>query len=127
YKNYSTKTIDKQEKIEFTVLGDNFNISSEKATALALVINEIIQNIVDYAFPEEGSGIVKILIRRGKFFSQIIISDNGVGVSEEKLKNTGLGLMIVEKIVKEQLKGNFSIKSKLGVGTVIKLEIKNEY
>ncbi|MBC2851694.1 sensor histidine kinase [Cetobacterium sp. 8H] len=127
YKNYSTKTIDKQEKIEFTVLGDNFNISSEKATALALVINEIIQNIVDYAFPEEGSGVVKILIRRGKFFSQIIISDNGVGVSEEKLENTGLGLMIVEKIVKEQLKGNFSIKSKLGVGTVIKLEIKNEY
>ncbi|WP_297596702.1 sensor histidine kinase [uncultured Cetobacterium sp.] len=126
YKNYSTKTIDKQEKIEFTVLGDNFNISSDKATAIALVINEIIQNIVDYAFPEERKGIVKILIQRGKFFSQIIISDNGVGVSEKNLKNTGLGLMIVEKIIKEQLKGNFSIKSKLGIGTVVKLEIKNE-
>lgn len=127
YKNYSTKTIDKKEKIEFTIEGDNFNISSDKATAIALVINEVIQNIVDYAFPDERTGEVKIGIQRDHFFSRIIISDNGVGISKEKLNSLGLGLTIVEKIVKEQLKGNFSIESEIGIGTTVKFEIKNEY
>ena len=127
YKNYSTKTIDKKEKIEFTIIGDNFNISSEKATAIALVINEIIQNIVDYAFPEDIAGKVKIFIQKDHFFSRITISDNGVGIPQEKISSSGLGLMIVEKIIKEQLKGNLQITSEVGKGTTVKFEIKNEY
>lgn len=127
YKNYSTKTIDKKEKIEFTIVGDNFNISSDKATAIALVINEIIQNIVDYAFPGERTGEVKITIQKDHFFSRITISDNGVGIPKERLKSSGLGLTIVEKIVTEQLKGCLDIDSELGVGTTVKFEIKNEY
>lgn len=127
YKNYSTKTIDKKEKIEFTIIGDNFNISSEKATAIALVINEIIQNIVDYAFPDDVAGKVKIFIQKDHFFSRITISDNGVGIPQEKISSSGLGLMIVEKIIKEQLKGSFEINSEVGKGTTVKFEIKNEY
>ena len=127
YKNYSTKTIDKKEKIEFTIIGDNFNISSEKATAIALVINEIIQNIVDYAFPDDVAGKVKIFIQKDHFFSRITISDNGVGIPKEKISSSGLGLMIVEKIIKEQLKGSFEISSEVGKGTTVKFEIKNEY
>nr|WP_297488194.1 sensor histidine kinase [uncultured Cetobacterium sp.] len=127
YKNYSTKTIDKNEKIEFTIEGDNFDVSSEKSTAIALVINEVIQNIVDYAFPEEKNGKVRIQIRKKRVTSQIIISDNGVGISESKLSNKGLGLTIIEKIVEDQLKGSLKIVSKLGIGTKVQFEIKNEY
>lgn len=127
YKNYSTKTIDKNEKIEFTIEGDNFDVSSEKSTAIALVINEVIQNIVDYAFPEEKNGKVRIQIRKKRITSQIIISDNGVGMCESKLSNKGLGLTIIEKIVKDQLNGSLKIVSKLGIGTKVQFEIKNEY
>nr|WP_307775584.1 sensor histidine kinase [uncultured Cetobacterium sp.] len=127
YKNYSTKTVDKNEKIEFTIEGDNFDVSSEKSTAIALVINEVIQNIVDYAFPDDKNGEVKIKIRKKRVMSQITISDNGVGISENKLLNKGLGLTIIEKIVKDQLNGNLKILSKVGVGTTVQFEIKNEY
>lgn len=127
YKNYLTKTIDKKDKIEFTIYGDNFYVSSEKSTAIALVINEIIQNITDYAFPDEKTGQVKIIVTRKKFVSEIIISDNGVGMNNDNLQNKGLGLTIIEKIVEEQLKGSLKIISKIGLGTVVKFEIKNEY
>ncbi|MGL5056395.1 MAG: sensor histidine kinase [Fusobacteriaceae bacterium] len=127
YKNFNTKTIDKREKIEFNIVGDNFKISSEKATGIALVINEIIQNIVKYAFPDDRFGKVKIFIQKDHFFLRIIISDNGVGIPQKKISSFGLGLMIVEKIIKEQLKGNFQIMSEVGKGTTVKFEIKNEY
>ena len=70
---------------------------------------------------------MKIFIQKDHFFSRITISDNGVGIPQEKISSSGLGLMIVEKIIKEQLKGNLQITSEVGKGTTVKFEIKNEY
>ena len=131
-KNFSTTALDKSEKISFNIVGDSFNISSDKATAIALVINEIFQNIIDYAFPEKFQekflrvGTIDILIEKKMFYSTIIITDNGVGIEEKKIKKYGLGLTIVEKIIIEQLSGKFILESLVGKGTTIKIEMKNE-
>lgn len=36
------------------MIGDDFIISSDKATSVALVINELIQNAIHYAFSQQS-------------------------------------------------------------------------
>lgn len=125
YNNSFKNTIDKIKKIEFNVVGDDFIISSDKATSVALVINELIQNAIHYAFHNRSEGKIDIIIEKKAFFSKIIISDNGVGMDAKKYRENSLGLMIVEKLVTDKLGGSFKIKSQLNEGTTIEFEIKN--
>ena len=125
YKNSFENTIDKTKKIEFNMIGDDFIISSEKATSVALVINELIQNAIHYAFHNRVEGKIDVIIEKKTFFSKITISDNGVGMDAKKYRENSLGLMIVEKLVTDKLEGNFELKSKINEGTTIEFEIKN--
>lgn len=113
-------------KIEFNMVGDDFIISSDKATSVALVINELIQNAVHYAFSGRTEGKIDIIIEKKTFFSKIIVSDNGVGMNVEKYRENSLGLMIVERLVTDKLGGSFEIKSKPNEGTTVEFEIKNK-
>ena len=126
YKNFFKNTIDKMKKIEFNMVGDDFIISSDKATSVALVINELIQNAVHYAFSGRTEGKIDIIIEKKTFFSKITVSDNGVGMNVEKYRENSLGLMIVERLVTDKLGGSFEIKSKLNEGTTVEFEIKNK-
>lgn len=126
YKNSFGNSIDKIGKIEFNINGDDFNISSDKATSIALVANELLQNVVDYAFPEDLCGKVSVTIEKSQFYSTVIISDNGVGIDKSKQRSNSLGLMIVERIIKDKLKGYFEIISEINKGTTVKFEFKNE-
>lgn len=125
YKNFFENTIDKSKKIEFNIEGDDFIINSSKATSIALVINELIQNALHYAFKGREYGCIKVIIKKGVFFSKIIVSDNGVGMDERKYRENSLGLMIVEKLIVDKLQGSFELKSVLEEGTRVEFEIKN--
>lgn len=125
YKNFSNTSIDKINKIEFNVSGDDFHTNSETSTSIALVMNEILQNAIDHAFVGREKGKIVITTERKKFFFKISVSDNGVGMDTDKRKNENLGLMIVKKIVKDKLKGTFEIKGEKGKGTTVEFEFKN--
>ncbi|MBC2855063.1 sensor histidine kinase [Cetobacterium sp. 2A] len=126
YNNSFANSIDKIGRVEFNILGDDFNISSDKATSIALVVNELLQNAINYAFPKEENGRIDVTIEMKKFYSKVSIVDNGVGIDEERYRENSLGLMIVEKIVKDKLKGTFSLETKVGKGTKVEFEFKNE-
>lgn len=125
YNNFFKNSIDKNKKIEFNMVGDDFIVDSSKATSIALVINELIQNALHYAFIGRECGTIEITIKKDTFFSKIIVSDNGVGMDESKYRENSLGLMIVERLVVDKLKGNFELKSSIDKGTKVEFEIKN--
>lgn len=125
YKNFFENILDKNKKIEFNMYGDDFVIDSNKATSIALVINELVQNALHYAFVGRNEGKINITIKKGVFFSKITVSDNGVGMDEKKYRDNSLGLMIVERLIVDKLQGNFELKSKINQGTAIEFEIKN--
>lgn len=125
YKNFFENILDKNKKIEFNIYGDDFVIDSSKATSIALVINELVQNALHYAFVNRDEGQVNITIKKGVFFSKLIVSDNGVGMDEKKYRDNSLGLMIVERLIVDKLHGNFELKSEINQGTTIEFEIKN--
>lgn len=111
--------------VEVTVTGDNFKIQSDVSTSVGLVINELLQNSLKYAFPNRNKGKIDINIEMGKIYSTITVTDNGVGFDVNKVNNNSLGLNIVKSTVQDKLKGNISIVSGHS-GTIVKFDFKNQ-
>lgn len=97
--------------ITVDILGDSFMVNSEKATNIALVVNELLQNCLEHGFCNRQSGQIQVVIQQGIMYSNISILDNGQGFDIQKVGNDNLGLEIVRSIVKEKLDGNIKIES----------------
>lgn len=97
--------------ISINLKGDTFMCDSDMATSIALVINEVTQNCLKYAFDGRDSGKIDIEICNGKMYSNISVTDNGVGFDMEKERPENLGLVIVSRIVTEKLRGYLSTES----------------
>ncbi len=123
-KNYFKNNIDRSKKIDFEIVGDEFFISSDKATSVALVVNEIVQNATEHAFVTKDSGKIDITIKKGEKSSKITVSDNGIGMKATE-NNDSMGLLIISSLVKDKLKGNLEIKSQKDIGTTIEFDFKN--
>ena len=97
--------------VRITIEGDRLMIDSETATSIALVVNEVIQNSLKYAFVDRDGGLITIAIRKGTLFAHISISDDGVGFDEAEVREGSLGSKIVKRIVEGTLKGKLSTES----------------
>lgn len=97
--------------ISVELLGDSFNVNSDKATSIAIVLNELLENSVKHAFTEDSLGNIQITIEKGIMYSSISISDNGVGFDFTSKNNDSLGLNIVNSLVKDKLNGYINIES----------------
>ncbi|UYP00835.1 histidine kinase N-terminal domain-containing protein [Oceanotoga sp. DSM 15011] len=106
------------------LMGDDFKISSDKSTSIALIINELLQNCIKYAFIGKEKGQIDIKIERGDLYSTISIIDNGIGFDINHMKKNSLGFTIVESLVKDKLYGNIKINSDKS-GTKVLFDFKN--
>lgn len=98
-------------ELNVEVRGDSVSINSEKATSIALVVNELVQNCVEYAFEGRSKGTITIIIEKGQYVSTVTVMDDGIGFQSDKVKIGSLGLSIVEQLVKDKLKGDFQLSS----------------
>jgi two-component system, sensor histidine kinase PdtaS len=95
-------------------------LPSKPATSLALVINELLQNALEHAFVGQVQGTVTISLSRSPHHFIIEVSDDGVGLPQERLPSTGLE--IVETLVRDDLRGRLTFKSgKQGTQAIIRL------
>lgn len=97
--------------VTITLEGDDFKVDSDVATSVALIINELLQNSLKYAFPNQDSGRIRIIITRGELYSRIEVSDDGCGFEVDKIDNDRLGLSIVQTLVKDKLRGKLELTS----------------
>jgi two-component system, sensor histidine kinase PdtaS len=85
---------------------DRVSLAGNRATALALVFSELLQNAL-----EHGAGAVRIdLARRGDEVV-LAIADEGPGANGA---DAGTGLSIVRALVADELQGRFSLRSEDG-------------
>lgn len=84
------------------------------AVPCGLVINELLNNCYEHAFPEKRTGIIYLSCRHsGHDQVSLSVSDTGVGMpihESQKLKS-GIGLTTVRSIVEHQLRGRFAMES----------------
>jgi len=100
---------------------DGFIIGARQLQPLGIIVNELLTNIMKYAFAENSTPVIEVTAFMQKGHAVITVRDNGRGMPEAiDFKNTtGFGLMLVEMLT-EQLGG--SIRIERGGGTKIVLE-----
>lgn len=119
-------TLDKRDDLDLSIEieGDDLIISSDKSTAVALVVNEAIQNCIKHAFVGKNSGKIVVKIEKGNSYSTVSVKDDGIGFDVNSISNSSLGLMIINSLVSDKLKGNLNIQSNQN-GTNLLFDFKN--
>lgn len=97
--------------IQLLIEGDDFEVDSDISTSVALIVNELLQNSLKYAFVNRRSGKVKVIVTYGKLYSNISIIDNGIGFEIKNIDRDSLGLNIVKSLVRDRLHGTIDFKS----------------
>lgn len=105
--------IEENKNIAVEILGDSFMVNSDKATSIALVVNELLQNSLHHGFCNQDNGHIGVIIQKGIMYSNISILDNGQGFDVGKIEKESLGLSIVKGIVRDKLNGNIKIESSI--------------
>jgi len=104
--------------------GNKILTTSRKAVSIALIINELVQNSLKHAFPEDIAGEIVVSFYSNKDFLELHIFDNGVGMQEPK---SSLGLEIVHNLVLNDLNGEFRyVPVEQGTHAVVTFPISSE-
>ena len=105
-------------KVEYDIQTTQFKIPP-------LSLQPIVENAVHKGIRKrEGGGTIQIHTKEMEQYFQIIIEDDGVGFHKEVLKEKGhIGIQNVEKRLMLMCGGTLNIDTKIGKGTVIKINI----
>lgn len=116
--NFPNRTIVKIEKN----IAD-FSIDAKKLSSLGIIINELLTNIMKYAFTGRKSGLISISASLANGVARVSLRDDGIGMPESAdiSKAEGFGLQLVEMLTR-QLGGSIKCESGIGNGTVFTLE-----
>ena len=86
----------------------SLNLSVEKLTPLALILNELITNSIKHAFIQSSSPKIKLSLSQEKGNFVFNYEDNGEGFKEAK---ESLGTLLIKTLSTGQLKGEFTVNS----------------
>jgi len=103
----------KSVKIEKKI--DDFIIDSRKLQLLGIIINELLTNIMKYAYDERTDGLITVTAGLKDNNVLFVIHDDGKGIPEsiDFENSTGFGLMLVNMMTK-QLEGSIRIVREKG-------------
>ncbi len=130
-REYLTNLIDDiismfSESIEITVekLIDDFQLDPKRLVPVGIIVNEVLTNIMKYAFTGKTTGSIKIILKEHQGNVSLIIQDNGIGLPEGFDIDTkkGFGLMLI-KLLTQQLRGTFTIDNHIGTKSTLKFSV----
>lgn len=123
-----------KQKIE-NLIPESFTVQTDR-NRLQIILSNLISNAVKYYDPAKPDPYIRIQADKNKTHWVLTVSDNGIGIEDEHLKNlftmfyrahahgegSGLGLYIVHEICRK-MGGNVTVKSKYGSGTAFSVTL----
>lgn len=97
--------------VRITVEGDSVRVTPNRATDIALVVNELVTNSLEHGFAEGEQGEICILTKAGSGVCTVTVRDNGAGFDPARHRPESLGLSIVTLTVKDKLGGELRVSS----------------
>ncbi|NHT18239.1 PAS domain-containing sensor histidine kinase [Cellulomonas sp. IC4_254] len=101
-------------------------VSAEDATALALVLTELVTNAVEHGLAGRDHGSVEVNAERVEDDLTVTVADDGAGIPADAAGSgagpgTGLGTQIVSTLVTNELRGSIAWAPRAGGGTEVTL------
>ncbi len=112
--------------IRINRVGDLGVLDSDRATALIMVITELVQNAIEHAFdPAAEEGSVTIRAERSARWLDVVVHDDGQGLPDgfSLEKSDSLGLQIVRTLVSAELDGTLGMRQAPSRGTDVVLRV----
>lgn len=101
-------------------------LDADRATALVMVVTELVQNAIEHAFESSAKqGCVTIRAERSARWLDVVVHDDGRGLPEgfSLEKSDRLGLQIVRTLVTAELDGSLGMHDVPGGGTDVVLRV----
>lgn len=112
--------------IRINRVGDLGVLDADRATALIMVITELVQNAIEHAFDASTKqGCVTIRAERSARWLDVVVHDDGRGLPEgfSLEKSDRLGLQIVRTLVSAELDGSLGMHEVPSGGTDVVLRV----
>ena len=112
--------------IRINRVGDLGVLDADRATALIMVITELVQNAIEHAFDATtAQGCVTIRAERSARWLDVVVHDDGRGLPEgfSLEKSDRLGLQIVRTLVSAELDGSLGMHDVESGGTDVILRV----
>jgi len=102
---------------------DDFILDAKRLQPLGIIINELLTNIMKYAFPDKSKSIITVTATLVEAHIILSVQDNGKGIptSINFTNSTGFGLMLVNALA-GQLDGKIRIERVVGTRIVLEFE-----
>ncbi|MGI5835284.1 MAG: sensor histidine kinase [Chloroflexota bacterium] len=113
--------IGSEKKVNVIVQGEPILLPSKQATALALVMTELVNNALEHAFDGKG-GTLLVSLQEAAGEVRVSVRDNGKGLTEDFDVETSsnLGLQIVRTLVTKDLNGTLDLVSNGGTTAIVR-------
>jgi PAS domain S-box-containing protein len=103
---------------------DNVVVNTKKLQPIGIIVNELLTNIMKYAFNGRENGVISVSATNINRRMQISVKDDGIGMPESVSfqNSTGFGLQLVEAMTK-QLNGTIQIMRINGTKVVLEVDL----
>jgi PAS domain S-box-containing protein len=100
---------------------DDFMLGAKTLQLIGMIVNELLTNIMKYAFEDKSTGHVILTARKRENEVILSVSDDGIGLpaNVDFKTSKGFGLMLVDTLV-HQLGGTVSVERDKGTTVTIK-------
>lgn len=105
--------IEEPPRITLTVDADYGMRSSDDATALGLIVTELVINALSHAFPDSRRGTIRVSYLASDEGWTLSVSDNGIGIRRPTAK-AGLGTSVIEALANQLGAHDVSVSTEAG-------------
>jgi predicted ATPase/two-component sensor histidine kinase len=103
---------------------DHFLLDAQQLSPLAMIVNELVTNIMKYAFVGRDNGLISVYASVKEKRATIIIKDNGIGIPEsfDITPSAGFGVKLVYMLA-VQLRGRIHMERESGTKWILEFEV----
>lgn len=105
-------------QVQPVVDADTVHVPVDIAIPCGLIVNELLSNVLKYAFVGREAGAVRVSFSRGDDAMELAVTDDGVGMPDE-LRAGSIGMRLVDSLAR-QLRGTLTVTSTDGVRAVVR-------
>jgi len=120
----SLETHSADKKVSVEVSSSSVRVSPEQADRLGLVINELVTNTVKHAIADRNTEHITVYITRVGDTIHFEFRDDGPGFPDDvsRFDRHNVGLYLIQKIVRKDLRGKLELYSDQGAVTEIRFK-----